>query len=283
MAMNIVPEVWAQEIKEQLQKSLVAATIADQNVAGEINKKGDVLHIITAGDVAVSDYHESDNITYEDPTDTESQLVINIDKYFAFKVEDAARKQANSPWEGIYQTRGAYKLRDSIDALLMAEYASAGLDSYETGTTAWQVGASGSEIPNLFAAIDKQLNDADAPMEGRYIILPTIGIQACKLYASSRGTTFGDTVLQNGMVGKMLGFDVFVSRNCVSGGGVVHGLAGVKGNGIAYAQQIGPEDIEPIRMEGRFASGIRGRVLGGIKTYRPGIVVDVNLNTTLLA
>lgn len=280
---HIKPELWAQEIILTLKKMLPAASVCNTNLAGDITKKGDKLHIIGAGSVSTAAYPDSENITYADPSDTDTELEIDIDQYFAIKVEDKDRKQAAVSWEQIYAGQGAYKLKDDIDTQIMLEYANAGLDSYETGTTPWQWGAAGADVPKFFAALHKQLDDAKAPRVGRYVILPSIAIQALTLYASSRNTNWGDQVTLNGFAGNMFGFEVFMSANCYTESSVVHGLAGVKGYGMAFAQQINPDDIESLRLEGRFATGVRGRVLAGVATYQSGIMVDINLNTTLLA
>jgi len=270
-------------LPEARKRALFAADIANRALAGAIAAKGDKLHIIGAGDVTTAAYPETADISYADPTDTDTELEINIDRYFGIKVEDKDRLQANVSWEQIYSSRGGYKLRDDIDTLLLAEYANAALDSYESSTTPWQLGVAGADVPAFFAALSKQLDDVDAPGAGRFVILPSIGIQAIRLYVAGRNTSWGDQVAQNGKVGNLLGFDIYMSRNCAVVNTTVHGLAGVKGMNIAYAQQINPGSIESLRLEGRFATGVRGRVLAGIKTYRPGTLIDVNLNTTLLA
>jgi len=90
-------------------------------------------------------------------------------------------------------------------------------------------------------------------------------------------------VAKNGKIANFLGYDVYMSRNCYTANSVIHGLAGIKGDNFAYAQQIDPDSIESLRLQGRMATGVRGRVLAGVKTYRPGTLIDVNLNSTLLA
>jgi hypothetical protein len=104
-------------------------------------------------------------------------------------------------------------------------------------------------------------------------------MQAIRRYFAGRATQLGDTVLQNGFVGQVMGLDLYMSNNCTSG----HGLAGVKQDNIALAIQIKPENFENVRLEGRFADGVRGRLLAGIKTYRTATLIDVNLNTTIMA
>lgn len=278
---NIKPEIWAQQIIALLKTRLVAEAICNKNVVPSAN--GDKCHIVGAGEVAVSDYDEDVDIVYEDPVDTDAEFTYNVDKKFAMIVHDKDVKQALIPWQDLYADRGAYGLIRALDASVFADFASAGLDSYESGTTPWQLGAAGADVPSLLASLAAQLDAVDAPQDNRYVVLPPIGVQALRLYSGARATNLGDEVLTNGQIDNLLGFDVYMSNNLTTAANTIHGLAGIKEDGIAWAVQIDPNDIESLRAEGRFANLIRGRILAGHKVYRPGIVIDVNLNATLLA
>jgi len=281
--MNVVPEVWAREIIEQLPLYTALGGLANI-VTGEINRKGDQLHIIGADAVSVAQYPASDNITYAAAADSDNTLLIDTDYYGAVKIEDDTARQAPMDIMPIYARDIARKLAEQWEADgLAAAYAAAGINSFETGTTDWQLGTAGADVPAMLTGINKQLDDNGAPRAGRYIILPTIAIQALTLYAASKATNFGDQSSLNGYVGRMFGFDVYTSNKCPVVSTTVHGVAGVKGDGIAGAVAIPASEIEEIRLEGRFASGIRSRALYGWKVYRPAVLVDVNLNTTLLA
>lgn len=281
--LNIVPEVWAKEMIEQLPAWTAFGDVA-KIVSGEIRRKGAKLHIVGADAVSVAAYPASDNITYAAAADTDNELSVDTDYYGAVKIEDDTARQAPGDIMPVYARDIARKLAEQWETDgLIAAYSGAGLDSYETGTTAWQLGTAGADVPSFLTSVNKQLDDAGAPRQGRYMVLPTIGVQALTLYAASRATNFGDTSATNGYVGRMFGFDIFTSSKCYSSGGVVHGVASIKQDGIAGAIAIPPDEIEEVRLEGRFASGIRARALYGWKVYRSGIVVDLNLNTTLLA
>jgi len=280
---NIVPEVWSNEMTLLLEKALVAAQIANRSVAGEVSGKGDTLHIIGQGDVSVDDYPDYGGITYDDTTDTDTELVINIDKYFGLKFEDKANIQAAFDFKDPYVTRAVYKLKDAIDTQTLAEYESAGI-VYDEGGTDWQFTKDTvAEVPAFFAGLHKEFDEANASTIGRYLIAPPTAIEAFRLYFALRGTSLGDTVLMNGFVHNVMGIDVYMSNNCTAASTTVHGLAGVKGDSIAYAQQIDPDSIENLRSEGRFADLVRGRVLAGIKTYRSATLVDVEFNATTIA
>jgi hypothetical protein len=281
--MNVVPEIWAREIVEQLPQYTALGGLANI-VTGEINRKGDQLHIIGADAVSVAEYPASDNITYAAAADTDNTLLVDTDYYGAVKIEDDTARQSPIDIMPVYARDIARKLAEQWEEDgLAAAYAAAGLNSFETGTTDWQLGAAGADVPAMLTGINKLMDDNGAPRAGRYIILPTIAIQALTLYAASKATNFGDESSLNGYVGRMFGFDVYTSNKCEVVSTTVHGVAGVKGDGIAGAVAIPPTEVEEIRLEGRFASGVRARALYGWKVYRPEVLVDVNLNTTLLA
>lgn len=281
--LNVVPEIWAREIIEQLPLYTAMADVANL-MTGEINRKGDQLHIIGANAVSVASYPVSDNITYAAAADTDNTLVINTDYYGAVKIEDDTARQSPIDVMPIYARDIARKLAEQweSDGLIEA-YTNAAADSYETGSTAWTLGTNAAQVPDMLTSINKTLDDAGAPRQGRYIILPTIGVQALTIYAASRATNFGDTASTNGYVGRMFGFDVYTSNKAPVVSTVVHGIAGVKGDGIAGAVAIPPGEVEEIRLEGRFASGVRARALYGWKVYRSSVLVDVNLSTSLLS
>jgi hypothetical protein len=240
--------------------------------------------IIGADAVSVASYPVSDNITYAAAADTDNTLTVDKDFYGAVKVEDDTARQSPIDIMPVYARDIARKLAEQWESDgLAAAYAGAAADSYETGTTPWQLGSAGADVPKMLTGINKTLDDVGAPRAGRYIILPTIGVQALTLYAASRATNFGDSASQNGYVGSMFGFDVYTSNKVTLDTGVYHAVAGVKGDGIAGAVAIPPGEVEEIRLEGRFASGVRARALYGWKVYRSSLLVDVNLNETLLA
>lgn len=281
--MNIVPEIWAREMIEQLPKYTAMADVANI-LSGEINRRGDQLHIIGANSVSVAAYPESNNITYSAAADTDNTLIVDTDYYGAVKIEDDTARQAPIDIMPVYARDIARKLAEQWEEDgLIAAYTNAGADSFETGSTPWTLGTDGAQVPSMLTSINKTLDDAGAPRAGRYIILPTIGVQALTIYAASRSTNFGDTSATNGYVGRMFGFDVFTSNKAPVVSTIVHGIAGVRGDGIAGAVAIPPTEVEEIRLEGRFASGIRARALYGWKVYRSSVLVDVNLNTNLLS
>jgi hypothetical protein len=285
MAMaNVIPELWAKEIVELLSEQMVAAGIANVTIASSLNMEGDQFHIPTAAEVTTATYSEAaTTITYADPTDTKTTLSIDQDKYAAIKVSDEEALQANQDWARAYARRMANRLADDIDTHVLGLYTEADSISYETGTTDWQLGATGADFPALIASLHKTLDDAFAPSQGRFVILPPNGIQAARLYVAGRATALGDEVARNGVIGEYMGMDIIMSSNLTNETSTNHGICGVRSESIALAVQIAPASIESVRLEGKFGTGIRARAKWGAVTYRPSTLIDVSLNETLLA
>ena len=90
-----IPEVWSQKLNTMLEKNCVMMQCVNKNWEGEISKQGDKVKIITPADVSVSTLTTSD-ITYSALTPTAKELEIDQKKFFAFKIDDVAKAQANT-------------------------------------------------------------------------------------------------------------------------------------------------------------------------------------------
>jgi hypothetical protein len=281
---DITPQIWRNVVLAGLRKTLVGELVCNKNFKQEIWGKGSVLNILGVGTLTRKTYGD-DNITYEALTDSKRTLTIDQEEYVAFKDEDAERNNISADYLTEVMMDGAYQLADFWDAKVMAEYANAGLDSFATGTTPWQItNATAANIPALMGAIKRQLVKANAPRGDIYFIAPPEIEEAITLYYGAKGPASdkSDAYADNAdYKGKFFGVNLFISNNCVTGTSVTHGLAGVMGTSIALAHDVITD--EKLRLEGRIASGYRTMTIGGIKTYRAPISVDVNLNEVVIA
>ena len=281
---DITPEVWRNVVLAGLRADLVGDLICNKNFKQEVWGKGDTLKILSMGALTDKDY-DDDNITYEALTDSSTDLKIDLERYVAFKDEDAERNNISVEYLTEVMTDGGYQLADYFDNQIMAEYANAGLDSYATGTTAWQITAStAANLPALMGSLKRQLKTAKAPKGDIYFVAPPEIEEAITLYFGNKGpaSQYSDQYAVNANYnGKFFGVEVFTSLNCVTASSVTHGLAGVVGTSIALANDVITD--EALRLEGRIANGYRALSIGGVKTYRPAISIDVNLNETVIA
>lgn len=277
-------------------KSLIWMNVCNLNIGMALRQKGSKITINTLGDPTANDTDESNPMTYEALDTTSTDLEITLDKTVSVKLRDQDKKQIESGGQTLEQAianRMVYVLRDPVDTLIAGKYTEATVDNYETGTTAWQWGATptAAEIAKFFAGVHYSMDAANCESDGRFCVLPNIAIQGIRIALGTIETSQGDSARQNGVVLRnAYGFDMIgQSPNCVTAASVTHGMAGNLANigqgvpgCIAAAVQIDP-NIEKLRLEGYWADGIRARITAGAKVYKADRCVDINLNEDLLA
>ena len=281
---DITPEVWRNVVLAGLRKDLVGELVCNKNFKQELWGKGDTLNITSMGALTDNQYTDA-NITYEALTDSKTQLVINQEQYVAFKDEDAERNNISVNYMTEVMTDMGYQLGDFWDNQIMAEYANAGIISQSPAAASWQITATtAANLPSLFGALKRELKVANAPAGAVYFVAPPEIEEAITLYFGNKGpaSQYSDDYAKNAnYAGKFFGVETFISNNCVTEGSNTHGLAGVVGTSIALANDVITD--EALRLEGRIANGYRALSIGGTKTYRPAISIDVDLNSTVIA
>jgi len=278
---NFIPEIWTNSALDTLKNTLVAESVCDMSYNSEVANEGDKIHILKHAAVSDAAYPSSSNITYSALSDGTSDLDVNVKRYMAFEVPDLDKVQSKPEFVTKASQNGAYDIADHFDALLLAEYANASLDSYESGSTDWQfTTATAADIPMLFASLVRQLQVANAPMAGKpFLIGPPILGEAINVFFGGKATD-RTGIVKNGFKGEFFGINVYVSNNCTTETSSTHGLCGIEAQSIALVYQL--KKMEALRLEGRFSDGVRALVVGGLKTYRPEILIDVNLNSTIM-
>jgi hypothetical protein len=240
--------------------------ICNTEYQGEIKKAGDTVHIAGLSDPTISTY--SGSVSYESLKDAGVNLVIDQQKYFAFKVGDIEAAQSNIDKKGSQADRAAYMLRDTADSFILGKYGEANLSvtdaSLDSATVISALGAMQQKLA------EKNVSDSDMWL----VIPPWI-----RLKLQLAGIAFQINNGINGSGGmawtKDLGFDVFVTNQVVNTGTVdtpvSHVMAGSY-NSIVYADQI-IETQYFDKLEGSFDSAVRGLHVYGAKVVRPDLLV----------
>ncbi|WP_431772188.1 N4-gp56 family major capsid protein [Streptomyces cucumeris] len=268
---NFRPEVWNAELLVTLEKSLVYAApgVVNRDYEGDISQSGDTVHITSLADPTIGTYTPHTDITIEDVDDSDTTLVIDQAKYFAFEVDDVEKRQAlNGGAVLTEQARKAgYKLRDVADqyvAGLMAAGISGGnLVAEKTISTA--AGAY-DQLVDLGVILDED----DVPTEGRWaVVTPKFyGLLLKDARFVGAGDAAGAMTRANGLVGEAAGFTIHKSNNAPNGPGAGAGklvFAGYPG-AVTYAEQI--NNTEAARKEKGFADIVKGLHLYGAKVIR---------------
>ena len=269
---TFIPELWSARLLYALEKSHVATNLVNRNYEGVIANQGDTVHINSIGAVTVKDYTKNTNIADPEVLTTADQtLDIDQAKYFNFQVDDVDKAQISGEIIDTAMGRSAYALADVSDAFLLKTIANGAASANKIGAKATLTALTASNVYENIVKMRTLLDKANVPTTGRTIVVPPEVYALLLLddrFAKS-GSDSGQNALLNGMVGRVAGFDVFMSNNCMSGTDGGSGstpyfvITAQVAAATTYAEQI--IKTEAYRMEKRFADAVKGLHVYGAK------------------
>ena len=299
-AATFIPEIWSDEIIAAYKKNLVLANLV--NKMSHAGKKGDTIHIPspTRGNASVK--AASTQVTLIAATETEVQ--VTIDKHYEYSrlIEDITDVQAQPSLRRFYTEDAGYALSKQVDDDLftLAKSFGDGDGSDYTHSNSFYIdGSNGIAAYALdtvaptdlftdlaFRELVQQLDDADVPMEGRFLVIPPSvrnTIMGIDRYNSS---DFVDgRGVMTGQIGTLYGVDIYVSSNCpvieaagdntASTSDTKAAIMGQK-DGMVLVEQMGVRTQTQYKQE-YLADLMTADTLYGVKTVRPesGLVIAV--------
>ena len=262
-AAKFIPEIWSDEVIAAYEKSLVLAPLT-KKIAMQ-GKKGDTIHIPKPTRGVASAKAENTAVTIQNAT--ESEVLVTINKHFEYSrmIEDITEAQALASLRQFYTGDAGYALGKQVDDDLFTLGKSFGdgdgsnfitsatfYNDASTGTTAYaadQIVPADVFSDSFLRDMVQKLDDADAPMDGRFLVIPPSlrnAIMGIDRYVSSDFVN-GQGVV-NGKIGELYGIDIYVSTNCptletasenaATAGGIIRGaLMGHKDTMVLAEQQ----------------------------------------------
>lgn len=269
---TFIPELWSARLLYALEKAHVATNLVNRNYEGEISNHGDTVHINTIGAITVKSYTKNTDIDApETLTTTDQTLVIDQAKYFNFQVDDVDKVQAAGELVDTAMGRAAYALADVSDAYLLGVIAAGAAAGNTIGSAAAPIALTASNVYENIVKLKTKLDKANVPNTGRTIVVPPDVHSLLLLddrFAKSTAAA-GQEALINGLVGRIAGFDVYMSNNVKTGTGTDTGktpyfeITAQITDATTYAEQI--IKTEAYRMESRFADAVKGLHVYGAK------------------
>jgi len=296
-AATFIPELWSDEIVAAYKKNLNMANLV--NKMSMVGKKGDTLHIPkpTRGSAAA----KAENTAVTIQADTESEVTVSINKHYEYSrmIEDIVGVQALDSMRRFYTDDAGYALAKQVDDDLFALGKSVGDGDGSSWVTSNAYYIDGTSGLSTYAAdtvttadvftdagfrdLIKLMDDADVPMEGRFLIVPPSArrdILGISRYNSSDFVDGRST--QTGLIGNLYGIDIYVSSNCPTietaaensaDGAVKAGILGHRDT-FVLAEQMGVRSQTQYKQE-YLADLFTADTLYGTKVLRPetGFVV----------
>lgn len=228
-AATFIPEIWSDEVVAAYEKNLVLANLVKKmSMQG---KKGDTIHIPKPTRGSANAKVENQAVTVQNAT--ESEVTVTINKHFEYSrlIEDITEAQALASLRQFYTADAGYALAKQVDDDLFGLAKSFGdgngtvfatsnaffIDA-STGLTEYEVDVvTTSDVftDAGFRALIQKMDDADAPMDGRFFVIPPSlrnAIMGIDRYVSSDFVDGRGVV--NGKIGNLYGIDVYVTSNC---------------------------------------------------------------------
>lgn len=269
---SFIPQIWDARLLNALDKAHVFANVVNRDYEGEIKQQGDTVKINTIGAVTIGDYTKNTDFTSGPETlaTTAQSLTIDQAKYFNFQVDDVDAAQAAGDVMDKAMERAAYGLNDAADTYLAKQLAAAITSANANIVAADAVALTVANVYKNVVKMKLLLDKANVPTVGRWLVAPpemiALILQDDRFVKT--GGSMAEDVLQNGVVARAAGFDIYMSNNCASETSSKDSTttftvtAGDEG-ACTYAEQI--VSTEAYRPEKRFADAVKGLHVYGAK------------------
>ncbi len=270
---SFVPTIWNTQIQRVNHDNLIAKKICNREGEGEIKKAGDTVRFNGLAKPTISAYTGS--VSYETLNDASTVLQIDQQNYFAFKVGDIQKAQANVDLKGSQATEAAYAIAETADTYVLGLYASALRTITDASCDTATI------ISNLGLA-KQYLAEVNVKQKDMWMVIPPW----VQLKLELAGIVFQ---INNGLSGEggmawtnKLGFDMFVTNQVTNTGSVVAPVSECMAgsyNSIVYADQIINTQYFD-KLEDSFDSAVRGLHVFGAKVIRPDHLIRLTLTYT---
>ena len=276
---NFVPDIWSARILTNLSKTAVANAVCNRDYEGDASV-GDSVKITSITDPTITAYTGSD-MTPEDIDDASRSLLLDQKQSFNFYLDDVEAAQSVNGGAILREAinRASYGLSNVMDTYaldVMWSNASASNPDHVIGeTTLTTVAGAYDHLVDCAVLLD----EANVPQEERFAVVPPAFYAL--LLKDDRFVGAGDAVgaatRANGLVGEAAGLAIYRSNNlptAASGTSATNkGL--IVGSRIATTLADQVRKVEAYRVEKKFADGVKGLHVYGVKVTRPtGLVAS---------
>lgn len=278
---HFIQTVWSKKIQDDLEEKCKLVADCTREYEGDC-QYAQTVKILAVGEPTIGDYIGQD-IDIEEMTDSSQDLVIDVQKYFAFEVKDVDKAQSVPGLPEKYQQKAMRKLalaREKFVGALVAgkaqssKDAMAGNDTYKEGAKN-VITATGKTKGNIKTALDDaivMLREKNFDDAGVIEIDP----RSYKTFKDElvEMKTANDELIRRGVVGEYDNYEVKSTNNVYRDETYVYCI--VRSNkAVAFAGQI--NEVEAGRMEKRFSDYVRGLDTYGAKIIAQNELVCVKI------
>lgn len=288
---SLVSPVFRMDLLERFYDTTIYSDISTTEYTGELARGGDQITFMREPKVIVRDYQKNGKIIHDTIDGEPVTMTIDYAKTFSIKMNHIDERQIQNfdRWKAAFLKSAGYELTRQIDPqLLTAMWTQAA--AFNQGANAGAISANidlgepgaprsvtSANINEFLVDLHQVLDEALAPQEGRFIVLPPAGVT--RLLNSelrlANVTGMDKSPLLNGRLPDEIGgFMVLRSINMPSvvdgAARAYHIVAGVK-MATAFAAQI--EDSRVVTDKDDWANYYQGLSVYGFKVLYPDALV----------
>lgn len=267
-----LPEVWSMKLQAKFYANTVMGSICNTDWEGEIKDKGAAVFIRVRPTVVIDDYTVNSDIVYQDLDDERLELDIDKAKYFAFKVDDVDRAQADIKILNETTKDSSEQMKITVDSDVLANvHADATTDLGDTQLTK-------VNVLEWIVDANTELTELNVPEDGRWGVLAPWVCGLIKKSDLKDASLAGDStsIMRNGRIGEIDGTMLHKSNLLqyayeATSALPTHNMFGTK-HAITFASQF--VKMETLRLQNTFGNAVRGLKVYGYKVVKEDALVD---------
>jgi len=280
---TLTPEIWTGKTLVKFYKKTVFGEICNTDYEGEIKAQGDTVHIRNIPDITISDHAIDQELNYERPATTVTDLLIDQGKSYSFSVNRIEEVQSDLNYVEKWTTDAGEQLAISIDTAILADVysdanssnagASAGAVSgaFDLGATGAPESVDKTNILDYIVDMGSCLTEQNVPDSGRWIVLPAVFCGMIKKGDLKDASLAGDSesIMRNGRLGRIDDFMIYKSNSIATTAdtlGTAHNIIFGHPTAITFASQL--VDHETLKNPKTFGDLVRGLQVYGYKVVK---------------
>lgn len=222
---TFIPTIWSGKLNVKFYAATTFGDISNTNWEGEISGMGDKVIINNVPTITISEYTVGMNLSYEVPTPSVIELVIDKAFYFGVGVNDVIEYQAKPELMGMFTDDASNQMKIKVDTECFLNTftgasasnigATAGLVSdFNLGTDAAPLALAANNILATITAMSTILDEQNVPETDRWLVITPAERNLLMQSNLAQAQFMGDSqsIIRNGRIGTIDRFTTYVSN-----------------------------------------------------------------------
>lgn len=203
------PEKWSTDVTRDVEASLVLWPLT-HSYSSMVKDNGKSVHIPTITNLVANDKVQNTSVSFQAPTETDVELLLDQHKEASFVLENITEIQANVDLSSEYTSKAAYALAQARDTFV-AGFASTFSQTKGTYNTAITTDVILDSI--------QLLDDANVPQDDRHFVMkPKTKRDIIDITTYISNDFVGGRPVENGKLGSVYGVNTYMTTQIVQTG-----------------------------------------------------------------